>query len=429
MNLAYFTNRYGAASYTFIMTEVAQLRRLGHTVHTFSVRPPPPGEAVNAAVAQEQQNTEYFLDPKRLHRVLPGLAWAVVKTFVVHPGRSARALRLAARTASPGWKANLWQAGYFVFGCYLAERMKARGAEHLHNHLGSSSASIAMLASAVSDVPYSLTIHGGWIFTEPRRWALGEKLARSAFTVCISDFCRSQCMLFSSPTAWPRLAVVRCGVEESFLDAPRTPVPEVPRLVCVGRLSAEKGHIVLLEAVHDVAARGLDIHLTLVGEGPMRPVLEEHIARLGLQERVTITGLVGASAVQESLDGARGFVLASFTEGLPVSVMEAFARQRPVVATQVGAVAELVRPGETGWLVSAGSREGLADALAELLRTPATRLTEMGARGAELVAQRHRASTESLRLESLFEASARSRGAAASAPLAASAAASTGQEA
>jgi glycosyltransferase involved in cell wall biosynthesis len=402
MRLAYFTNRYGAASYTFIMTEVEHLRRLGHSVDTFSVRHPGGAEAISDQVAREQASTEYFVDPRRpglsLLKILASLPLALIR----RPGRFAAALLLAQRTAAPGLRAGLRQLGYLVVACHFARRLEARGIELLHNHLGSSSATIAMLASCLSGVPYSLTIHGGRIFYEPIHWALGEKIVRSAFTACISDFCASQCMLFTPYDAWSRLNVVRCAVDDHFLDGAEAPLPEACHFVCVGRLSREKGQLLLLEAVGRLAAERGGLTLTLVGDGPLRPTLEARIAELGLHDVVRITGLLGADQVRAQLQAGRAFVLPSFSEGLPVALMEAFTQRRPVVATSVGAISELVRPGETGWLINPGSVDALVEALGELLDTSSERLTEMGRRGAALVATRHRASSEIPKLERLF---------------------------
>lgn len=407
MILAYFTNRYGAASYTFIMTEVEHLRRLGHTVHTFSVRHPGPDQAVSDQVRREQDSTEYFL--ARGHRLasVPRILLALPKAIVRRPRRFASVLLLAHRTSAAGLRARSRQMVYLVLACHLAERMQAKGIEHLHNHLGSASATIAMLAATLSGIPFSLTIHGGQIFYEPRQWALGEKICRSAFTACVSAFCRSQCMLFVPHEVWPRLKVVRCAVDERFLEAPPTPLPDTATLVSVGRLSEEKGHLLLLDAVSRLSSTGVGVRLVLVGDGPLRETLERRIAELGLEEAVSITGLVGAEEVRRQVMAARAFVLASLTEGLPVAIMEALALGRPVVATNVGAIAELVIPGQTGWLVSAGSVEALEEALRQALGTPADTLSQMGRRGAALVAERHRASTEVLKLERLFQQAAR----------------------
>lgn len=409
MKLAYFTNLYGAASYTFIMTEVEHLRRLGHSVQTFSVRHPGGGEAVSEQVRREQAGTEYFLPPGGKLGGATRVALSVGRAFLRHPGRFVSTLALAHRTSAPGLRARARQAAYLALGCHLSERMRAKGVEHLHNHLGSASASITMLASSVGGVPFSLTIHGGHIFYEPKHWALGEKILRSTFTACVSAFCRSQCMLFVPHEAWPRLAVVRCAVDQRFLDAPPTPVPDVPTLVCVGRLAEEKAHLLLLEAAARVRSAGRPLRLVFVGGGPMRPVIERRIAELGLEGVVHLTGVASPQEVERQVVAARAFVLASLTEGLPVAIMEALALGRPVIATNVGAIAELVLPGRTGWLVSAGSAEALAEAMLEALDTPVDTLAEMGRRGAALVGERHRAGAEVPRLERLLLAATTGR--------------------
>jgi glycosyltransferase involved in cell wall biosynthesis len=153
-----------------------------------------------------------------------------------------------------------------------------------------------------------------------------------------------------------------------------------------------------------------------VGDGPLRPVLERRVAELGLGGLVQVTGLVGPDEVRRHVAAARAFVLASLTEGLPVSIMEALAVGRPVIATNVGAIAELVRPGETGWLVTAGSAEALSDAMREALATPVEALTEMGRRGSALVAARHRAAVEIRHLEALLTGGGGRRGRPAASP-------------
>ena len=90
MNLAYFTNRYGSASFTFIMTEVEHLRRLGHTVHTFSVRHPGGGEAVSEQVRREQAGTEYFLPPGGQVRGALGVLLSLSRTVAGTRGGSPR---------------------------------------------------------------------------------------------------------------------------------------------------------------------------------------------------------------------------------------------------------------------------------------------------------------------------------------------------
>jgi glycosyltransferase involved in cell wall biosynthesis len=96
----------------------------------------------------------------------------------------------------------------------------------------------------------------------------------------------------------------------------------------------------------------------------------------------------------------------SFAEGLPMVIMEAMAAGRPVIATYVAGIPELVRPGETGWLVPAGDAAGLSAALREVCRAPRAELEEMGAAGRARALARHNVAREAARLAAHFRYSA-----------------------
>jgi len=113
--------------------------------------------------------------------------------------------------------------------------------------------------------------------------------------------------------------------------------------------------------------------MTIVGDGPLRPELEQRIRELGLEGRVVITGWLSDTEVRERIVGARALILPSFAEGLPVVLMEAAALSRPVIATYVAGIPELVLDRASGWLVPAGNVGRLRDAMRECLsaRIPA----------------------------------------------------------
>lgn len=396
MILAYLTSRYARASDSFIRTEVAELRRLGHTVHTFSIRKPGPDELTGDDVRAEHARTVYLLDRGAIR-----LLAAAVAGLLRAPRRSWAAFRVAMRTSAPGVRARVWQLAYLVEAAALARELVRLRVEHLHDHIGENSAAVAMLASTLTGIPWSLTIHGPGEFFAAERLALAEKIARATFTVCVSDFGRSQCVMVA-PDAADRIHVVRCAVEPAFLAAPPTPVPRAPRLVCVGRLAPEKGTLVLLDAVAELVRDGVPVELELVGDGPLRAAIEARIAALGLASVVRLAGWQPAAVVRRRIEAARALVLPSFAEGLPIVLMEALALGRPAVATFVAGIPELVEPGVSGWLVPAGAVEPLADALAAVLRAPVGELERMGRAGAALVAERHDPAAQARRLDALF---------------------------
>jgi len=184
----------------------------------------------------------------------------------------------------------------------------------------------------------------------------------------------------------------------------RDPQPsyDKSRFVCVARLAAEKGHHVLLLALAILRDRGIEPDVEIIGDGPLRGALESQACALGLDKQVSFRGNLSAQDVRSRLMAARALVLPTFAEGLPVVIMEALALRRPVIATHVAGIPELVEHGANGWLVPAGSAEAFADAMEACLLAPDRRLAEMGASGAADVRGRHDAAAEAGKLDLIF---------------------------
>jgi colanic acid/amylovoran biosynthesis glycosyltransferase len=397
VRLGFLTSVYAKQSHTFMRQEVARLRDMGWDVQTFSIRRSAESDMVDAEVRREHETTEYILDA--------GMARLVLATFremIRSPSQFLAALGLMRRVSTPGVKGHLTPLVYLLEACYLARLLRARGVEHLHNHLGRNSAVVAMLTSTLTGIPYSLTIHGPTEFDEPGTLSLGLKIQKSAFTVAISDYGRSQLCRWTALADWPRIHVVHCGVSRSFRGEMLTPLPDAPRLVSVGRLAEQKGQLVLIEAAGLLRDRGVPFQLEIVGDGPMRGEIERRVAALGVCDHVHLAGWKDSAGVRQAILDSRLMVMPSFAEGLPVVLMESLALGRPVVSTYVAGIPELVRPGREGWLVPPGSAEMLAEALAEALSADTAELTAMGQSGAQRVAQRHDAAIEAGKLAGLI---------------------------
>lgn len=155
-----------------------------------------------------------------------------------------------------------------------------------------------------------------------------------------------------------------------------------PLWVVAARLEEQKGHAVLFDALAEVLKQGLDFTLAVAGDGSLRGALEERARQLGLGRHVHFLGTV--DELGPLLAAADGVVLPSLWEGLPLTLLEAMARSRPVVASAVGGVPELVTHGEDGWLVPAGDVTALAEAL-EFFHRKTDRATRLGRAAGELV--------------------------------------------
>ena len=135
-------------------------------------------------------------------------------------------------------------------------------------------------------------------------------------------------------------------------------------LVSVARMSPQKDHFSLIQAFSMAASRNSQLRLLLVGDGPLRPEVEAQVRALDLEDKVRFLGV--RTDVPEILAAADAFILSSQWEGNPLSVMEAMAAGKPVIATAVGGVPELVQDGKSGVLVPPGDVEALAEAILRL---------------------------------------------------------------
>jgi glycosyltransferase involved in cell wall biosynthesis len=148
----------------------------------------------------------------------------------------------------------------------------------------------------------------------------------------------------------------------------------------VGRLARVKGQALLIRAIAELRDRGVDARATIVGEGPARAQLEREIRERAVQDFVTLRGAVGQDDIRSLYDSADVFCLPSFAEGVPVVLMEAMAMGRPVIATRIAGIPELVEHDVSGVLVAPGRVSSLVDALERLAGDQALR-TRMGAAG------------------------------------------------
>jgi colanic acid/amylovoran biosynthesis glycosyltransferase len=402
VKIAYLVNTYPRASHTFIRREVQALERRGFDVHRFAMRSER-SSLVDPADLEEDSRTEHVLRAGLARLVPSALGW-----MLRHPVQSVRAFALALRCgaagagATPGTGGRLRHMVYLLEAAHVAARCTALGIGHIHAHFGTNSTTVAMLAQVVGGPAYSFTLHGPEEFDAPLALCLAEKIHHAAFAVAISSFGRSQMYRWAAPGDWAKLHVVHCGIEPAKF-AVSAPLPVGgPHLVAIGRLAEQKGFSLLIEAVGLAAPTMPDLRLTLVGDGPMRAQLAAMIADAGLGHCVILTGWRDEVGVAQALAQAQALILPSFAEGLPMAVMEAMAAGRPVIATAIAGVPELVVAGDTGWIVPAGSALFLAEAIADLSRTPQAKLQDMGQAARDRVMERHDVDVEAAKLAGLL---------------------------
>jgi glycosyltransferase involved in cell wall biosynthesis len=406
MRIAYLVNQYPKISHTFIRSEIRSLEECGVEVVRYSLRRTKE-KLVEQVDVDEMRQTRAVLDAGVAPLLLGALSYSLRS-----PRLFLRALVVSLRFGRRSDRGRLIHLMYLVEACLLVHWMRRDGVEHLHAHFGTNSATVALLARELGGPPFSFTVHGPEEFDRAPLWSLGEKIERAAFVVAISSFCRSQLLRWCGRPHWSKIHVIRCGVDPRFLTPDVAPMPAVRRLLSIGRLCEQKGQMLLIEALGRLKRDGLEVDLVLIGDGELRTEIEKSIVEHCLAAQVHLPGSADGSAIRQALDDACAVVLPSFAEGLPVVIMEAFARGRPVLSTFVAGIPELVVPGQNGWLVPAGSVEALVEALRQVLDTPSARLAELGRGGRARVAEQHDAGRNGRQMADLLRAYAKDRNAA-----------------
>jgi colanic acid/amylovoran biosynthesis glycosyltransferase len=387
---AYVVSAYPAISHAFIQREVRAMRALGATVEVFSVHRALPSDLLSGVDAEEAAATSSIL-PIRVNDLLG----AHLRAFLRSPRAYLATLRYAVSQAPRGARSRLWQLFYFAEALVLWARCEDRDLHHLHAHLANVAADVSWLAAHFGRMAdrqgswcWSFTMHGCVEFWEVDRFNLARKVAAADLVICISDFTRAQLMALCDPKHWSKLHVVHCGVEldRYQLQASAGSTEDPIQILAVGRLSHEKGHLMLLAAVAELRRRSLLAQLTVVGDGPLRSQLEAEAKRLEIEDVVAFVGSASQDEMPAFFARADIFCQPSFAEGIPVVLMEAMAVGLPVVSTSVAGIPELVAHGRSGLLVAPGRPDLLADALSGLVSSADARIA-MGRAGRAIVEQ------------------------------------------
>jgi colanic acid/amylovoran biosynthesis glycosyltransferase len=392
--LVYLVSQYPSITHTFIRREIQALEKLGFDVTRVAVRDG--GPLVDPVDEEERQKTLRLLDS--VPRLLVGFLWAVLR----RPAGFSAAVSVAVRLSFRSDRSPLHHFAYLSEACALARIISLSGARHLHAHFGTNPAEVALLASTIAKVSYSFTVHGYDEYDRPQFLGLGLKIRRALFVACVSFYGRAQLLRWCDAADREKLHLVRCGLDlDATASCPKDD-PYPARFVCVARLCREKAQETLIAAAALLKARGRSFEVVIVGDGATRGALEQMIAQENLEAQVRLTGWLSGSDVQLQMREARALVVPSFAENLPVVMMEAMALCRPVIATFIAGIPELVIPRQTGWLVPASSVEALADAMEACLDTSDADMARMGELGRSRVQAMHDVASEAGKLAELF---------------------------
>jgi glycosyltransferase involved in cell wall biosynthesis len=399
-NLGYLISRYPSISHTFILREVAELRRLGFRIHVASINNPDRQSDQLTSEERAEAETTFYVKASGAAGALRAHSAALTR----NPAAYLRGLWFAVRLGRTDLRRIAMGCFYFVEAVMVGEWMRSLGLRHLHVHFATPAATVGLIVTRTFPFTYSITVHGPDEFYDAPGYLLPQKIASANLLCAIGSYARSQLMKLSDSSQWNKIEVTPLGVDAALFQPP--PVAGnagVFEVLCVGRLVPAKGQHVLLAAVAQLLSCGRFVKLRLVGDGPDRESLQTAARRLHLEDAVLFEGAVNQDRIRDLYATADVFALASFAEGIPVVLMEAMAMEIPCVSTWITGIPELIRDEVDGLLVPPSDVDALASAIARLMDDSDLRL-RLGKAGRRRVIDKYNLRQNIAHLADVFDA-------------------------
>lgn len=368
LRLSYIIGTYPVLTETFIDREIRQLLDLGTDLEIVSIRRP------RTDLSPGQQELS-----RRVRYLLP-VSWrqfALAHLSAALGQPRAYFGTLAWLLSRPHDGAPRRRTAYhFATGVYLARVLRRRRGVHLHAHFVDRAATVALVAARLLDTTYSVTAHAREIYVDA--FLLRERIGQAAFTATCTEYNRTYLAGLVGPRIASRLVRLYHGLDlHTYLDAPdRMPSTELPLILSVAQLTERKGLRHLVDACRLLVDRGRSFRCEIVGDGPLRAMLQQQVEALGIGEQVRLSGPLPYPEVVERYRHATAFVLPCIVapdgdrDGIPNVILEAMAAAVPVVSTPVSGIPEVLRDGETGLVVPEGDARAVADAIERLIDDP-----------------------------------------------------------
>jgi colanic acid/amylovoran biosynthesis glycosyltransferase len=356
-----------ALSETFVYEELLALERHGVSVVPFSVRKPAKPVLAQQTLAER---VTYLYAGGPIVVVLYGIV--CLPQFGKGIGKALAYLRSDIQECGPLRLASWKLAFQFFAGSQLAALCRKNHCTHLHVHFAHVPAQIAMYAAALSGIPFTVMAHANDIFEDGA--LLKKKAARSKRMLTISEFNRQYLKGFGIPQQ--QLAVVRCGVSFSSRSGDTAkPCDATFKIASLGRMVEKKGFDVLIRAVAQLRQRGLNVELSLAGDGPLLSIMKQLTHSLCGLSAISFVGSLPHNEVAAWMHQHDTFVLAckqdshGDMDGIPVVLMEAMSQGIPVISTSLSGIPELIEHGRTGLLATPGSVDDLATQIETLMQS------------------------------------------------------------
>lgn len=389
MRIGYLIPEFPGQTHIFFWRERQALRELNIDTQIVSTKPSPQGVISHNWAQQAQKEAVYLFPPS-----LSDAVATMVTILRAGPWAWWRCLRAILAAQELTLIQKFRQFALIPIAAKLVNFSCKQGWKHIHVHSCATSADIAMFASFLGNLTYSLTQHGPAFDTYGPNQA--QKWQHATFGTLVSEVLLEEAHRRIGDALPNHVSVVTMGVNLNDFSRQQPYRPwqenEPCRIFSTGRLNPVKAHKDLLQVVQLLGARGIDVRLQIAGEddtgGIYRQALERAIREQNLSDRVELLGAVSEARVREGLEQSHVFALASLDEGTSVAIMEAMAMAMPVVVTAVGGTPKLVQDNVNGLLVEPENPAMMADQIETILNYPEFAMS-MGKAACQTIAEKY----------------------------------------
>lgn len=362
MRIAVIVTDFPKVTETFILRDLIEFNRQGHEVRVYHLTGFRSAEVVHdfAKPALGWAHYEaYILSFNTMA--------ALIKALIFTPSSLFRIMAAICRAyrKEPEW---LVKSMIILPKCLaIAADIKKWGADHVHAQFATHPATAAWISHRLNKIPYSVSCHAHDIFLTQS--LLKEKLGEAAFVRTVSAFNKRFLEQKVAGLKGKRIEVIRVSVDSRAIEPFGQTTTEQFNILYVGSLEERKGINFLIDALHKFKDYNNNWRCHIIGGGPEDASLRQLVSRHGLDDKVVFLGPRSFEEITDMLKQTHVMVVPSIigkcgrTEGLPTVIIEALAYQRPVIATNVTGIPELVVDGETGLLVEFGDSDAIYKAL------------------------------------------------------------------
>lgn len=359
MKIAYFFSTFPLVAPTSPQRGVRALNALGITPILVSNRTPMEGKYHPSDKDLIEQT--FYLDSVSKSDYL----FNHIKRFIKFPRRYLKGFILIF-TLKDKELGGVFLKNFFRFAgaVVLSEYLEKKSIFHVHVNFAFGAAGVAIFLKAVSDITYSVSVHGSdALLPEP---LIEEKLKQAKFIISICNFHVCNLTKRYHSLNNDKFFIVPIGIDSDsghWRENTELENDEYLRILNVARLESVKGHDILIKALYFLKEKGVKFKCKIAGDGSKRVELENLINKLDLTDSVFLLGSCYESDVAKLFDWSHIFVLSSISEGTPMAIIEAMMKERPVVAPNITAIPEMVIDGETGFLFEKANVQELSDKL------------------------------------------------------------------